>query len=835
MPTERNLRKKEAHQPRFPMDILPQTFDLVADHLAALDFNGPVALSCDDTKLFATYRLYWDAELKSYYLVGGIDGPLRVADPDSVKEVIEAAKSEKATKVRLWCLTIPVPKISPIIVAALPIGNSLDAPALLVFLIKILDGLIDKGIYIVSYACDGTEVERAVQRLFLEQASGRQYTIENPCPSCGPTIIRFGVYRSQGAETPLFSRDVTKVNRQDDNAAVRLFSADVLKYLADHHPDYVGEIVYLFVFGELIDAYQNCSMAHSERIKLAHRARYFLNSWETFLHSCGYRKDQYFISREANNILRIIIEGLIALIIIHRDHLPGPVALLPWLHSSEACEHAFGEACQLHQAILRGKSCNGKARAVGYTHTYFDHEGLDLAALSTYPTDAEINVLAQSAAQEANSLVALLGVNPEVLHRPQNIQPPVWLPSVRSWFDDELDFLELDSKAKEDDSNIGEAEELQQILDEEENSPISRSHHIDKKCLSLTSAALAIVTEETTIIKTFAEVDEEELEDVIADEFAQVQQATELYKNLPALKAYDEPTRPLGHGSAQYNDLDFEMLISMRQQHQTKQAATGVWTRKSKPVKGTIRGQIIREFHQALKEAQDEKAAGTGKLRDDQWKEGLREPAPGGRGGVINGVAAPELAGGNATNAAAAAATIAKQAATRRKKLFVKSQAPRLPELIEARVTMIRPLQVDDFGFVITANGVMLGHVVAMYSKTGGKNGKHSAITESSSIAAVSYLAVQLFQYRLARQFRSVPDATAIFQTKQFLLLSSLQFLCLADTKISAEQLARSFVELTQEDTDRYRALRDGQKELTAAIKLSRKRGGGGEDLDLED
>ena len=122
-----------------------------------------------------------------------------------------------------------------------------------------------------------------------------------------------------------------------------------------------------------------------------------------------------------------------------------------------------------------------------------------------------------------------------------------------------------------------------------------------------------------------------------------------------------------------------------------------------------------------------------------------------------------------------------------------------------------------------------------MYSKTGGKNGKHSAITESSSIAAVSYLAVQLFQYRLARQFRSVPDATAIFQTKQFLLLSSLQFLCLVDTKLSSAQLTASFIELSSEDVDRYRALRDGQKELTAALKLSKKRGGAGENLELED
>ena len=118
-----------------------------------------------------------------------------------------------------------------------------------------------------------------------------------------------------------------------------------------------------------------------------------------------------------------------------------------------------------------------------------------------------------------------------------------------------------------------------------------------------------------------------------------------------------------------------------------------------------------------------------------------------------------------------------------------------------------------------------------MYSKTGGKNGKHSAITESSSIAAVSYLSVQLFRYHIALQFHSVSDVTAIFQTKRFVLLSSVQFLCLIDTKITDAQLAVCFIELTPEDTDRYRALQNGQKELTAVIKLRKKQGGRAEDL----
>lgn len=89
----------EAKEPRFPMDICEQTFQSVADYLQALNYTGPLGLSCDDTKLFASLRLYWDGKQKSHFLVGGIDGPYRVADPDAVKEVIDQAKIIKASKV----------------------------------------------------------------------------------------------------------------------------------------------------------------------------------------------------------------------------------------------------------------------------------------------------------------------------------------------------------------------------------------------------------------------------------------------------------------------------------------------------------------------------------------------------------------------------------------------------------------------------------------------------------------------------------------------------------------------------------------------------------------
>lgn len=106
-------------------------------------------------------------------------------------------------------------------------------------------------------------------------------------------------------------------------------------------------MVYLFVFGELIDAYQNRSISHTERLKLVLCARYFLDAWATFLDHARYNRSQHFLSREAVDIARIIIKGYIGLLLIYHDHVHEIFPLFPWLHSTEACEHAFGEARQI--------------------------------------------------------------------------------------------------------------------------------------------------------------------------------------------------------------------------------------------------------------------------------------------------------------------------------------------------------------------------------------------------------------------------------------------------------------------------------------------------------
>lgn len=90
-------------------------------------------------------------------------------------------------------------------------------------------------------------------------------------------------------------------------------------------------------------------------------------------------------------------------------------------------------------------------------------------------------------------------------------------------------------------------------------------------------------------------------------------------------------------------------------------------------------------------------------------------------------------------------------------------------------------------------------------------------------------MAVQVFEHMYARQFRSVPAATAIFQTRQFLLLPALHFLMLLDYKESSQQQA-SILELSPADLDRFRTLQKADKQLQTAFKLSKKRGRNSDD-----
>ena len=165
-----------------------------------------------------------------------------------------------------------------------------------------------------------------------------------------------------------------------------------------------------------------------------------------------------------------------------------------------------------------------------------------------------------------------------------------------------------------------------------------------------------------------ADVDEEAEEESLARDYEELQDAV---RSIPPIQFQDEAAKPLGRGVLSLGTLDFKALIDMRYAHQTRSADKGVRTRHSRgggedtdsadnKKNPTLLGRIIHQFHEALKEAQDDQAIGTGYERSARWTTN-RVPAPGAQDGVIEGSLAPAPATGNSANAAVTAAAVVKQ------------------------------------------------------------------------------------------------------------------------------------------------------------------------------
>lgn len=259
-----------------------------------------------------------------------------------------------------------------------------------------------------------------------------------------------------------------KVDRQDDPSALRVFSSAVVVLLIDImgeqksapssavlSKDLSGLVVYLFVFGELVDAFQNRFLKNVDCVKMVLHAHYFLEIWRSSLSVLGYKEKLHFISLEAYNILGYLVHGFMSLVFVYRNCLDNDnYPLCPWLHSTKSCEHTFGKARKnkpdftfadfllmqpklrvlFDAAVQTGEYEGGaNARAAGYFHTQYSAKGIDIPALASFPTDHTIHDTAILALHEAESLFSLCGipVSDALYHPPHSTS--VNLPSIDQW------------------------------------------------------------------------------------------------------------------------------------------------------------------------------------------------------------------------------------------------------------------------------------------------------------------------------------------------------------------------------------------------------------------
>ncbi|KAJ6570704.1 hypothetical protein B0H10DRAFT_1964583 [Mycena sp. CBHHK59/15] len=187
-PGLRAMRAKRAKLPRFKPDLSAFNVATAAETLKRLKYDGPVALSWDDTALEACISVYQESK-DICLIVGGADGAIRVTKQDDLDELFKAAQLKKADKLRVWVLSIPLPKIPPILVAAIARGSSTKADDLFRMHQELAQLLHEADIHPISLASDGAEVERAAQRMIADSTEDHYiYHIPNPTPGCQITL-----------------------------------------------------------------------------------------------------------------------------------------------------------------------------------------------------------------------------------------------------------------------------------------------------------------------------------------------------------------------------------------------------------------------------------------------------------------------------------------------------------------------------------------------------------------------------------------------------------------------------------------------------------------------
>ncbi|KAJ6617205.1 hypothetical protein B0H10DRAFT_1797924, partial [Mycena sp. CBHHK59/15] len=740
---------------------------------------------------------------------------------------------------RLWVLQIPLPGVPPLIIAIMPIGSKVKGAQLAEWQLALMNGLISLGFRISSSGGDGASVERECQQLTAAASKVVEYRIKHPDPDYPDIIVTvwelngnvwcefqdakhgrktFRNNASSGArslvlgntvvyfrqvyglamepDSPMYPRDVKeKRDRMDDPATARLFSADTLAQAAQDPEKHLGLIVYLLVFGDFIDAYQSRTLSHHERAKIAIRTHLFLQTWRLFLQKAGYSESRHFISKEAFAISEILVNGLLGLIFIHRDHLgKNPTPLLPWFNASEPNEHSFAGLRDIskdftfQEAILivpklRAKMQASvrtpvdpaayKKRASGYCHTYFMSEDIDFALLSQYPTDVELSMAYEIAAEENDCLWTLLGIHPariKAAPMPGIVTQPSPDPTFEHLYLDEDELVAQKAETTEPTA----AEEVQRIIDNLQ-ATVGLSRAEDEQLDACVMAAVALSM----------------------DELARI---TGNSSNSVAINATPNPHPPSSRPLIDVSAGDLAQLVALRSEHQTKEEKMGVRTYKASTtytnhktgaVKELSDRQRLAQAMQAIVKRDHQQSSSTGLNRTIRWK--------------TDSSALPAAKTGNAANTEVTAGGRAKEVIKRRRTIFGKLKC--LSTVAEADIGSDHKLEAGCYGFAIQVVLVRGGffspspslklkmycQVITMYSKNGGKAGAHSFTQSCESIGALSYLFVQTYEHAYRRQFKSAHSRDSALGTVRFVHLPSNSFLAIVPLEENDPNSVKAF------------------------------------------
>ncbi|GAA5823958.1 hypothetical protein JCM5353_007350 [Sporobolomyces roseus] len=455
--------------------------ELVAERLKELGYDGPLALATDCTKVepklqFSNSHAPRDPENPNRKIGGHLFGSLLdwsecyMEKYGELHELLDKVATEGllATSIRLTLLVVPLPNMPPFPIAMEVVPKTEKAEDIAAHLTKARRLMSEAGLHCISLNSDAAAVEIKAKTISLADGT---FSHDSPITYHHPTLglkitveVRDGLAiflnldvehsRKSVRNAELSgnrSLTVGSADKQDDGAARRVFSAQALETCTvdgkgeEVREEMTGFFVLSFVLGSL-NPYLLIDTLLTQRIRIASRAFFFLLIWKDWILKSTQRTallglaipfltlEANFISSQTFNTQISLINGIFALILIHREHFPN-VPLLPDTHSTKACEHEFGNARQsipnfTHLEFIRTQqhsqtrrtiiasgrviiSVNQKSR-MGYTDGMTKKEQQmseeDFERAKTFPTNERIDLEVLEGSREAVALAAFVGM-----------------------------------------------------------------------------------------------------------------------------------------------------------------------------------------------------------------------------------------------------------------------------------------------------------------------------------------------------------------------------------------------------------------------------------------
>jgi hypothetical protein len=379
--------------------IVLKHFERVSGYIKDLGYTGPLVLAPDQTVCVKSLRSH------NGHLIGAQGGDVHFSNLKELSNLVKkitstnqlcskvslriifqwnrAQLTQSFHQVRLYTIQVPLPKFPSFVVALVASYDKETAEEIAASHISVLDYCSKAGMLIISIGSDGAATEisalRFVQKsvdqfLCFHKLDARisvqvpmigetprplvpvqdpkhaQKTASNQLLS-GAQVLSFGKYflnisqlvELLGQSSPLYSRDVLNCNKQDNGCAYRTMNWETFE-ASLISPQHTGLSIYLYLFGELTNAWLCPKMNHLDWIRSAWTCIFFLRFWHQSISNKSnplMSIDCNGVSRQSYEIFHFLGNLLIGLVISHREFYPT-VPLLPWKHGTEACEHIFG-------------------------------------------------------------------------------------------------------------------------------------------------------------------------------------------------------------------------------------------------------------------------------------------------------------------------------------------------------------------------------------------------------------------------------------------------------------------------------------------------------------